>query len=71
LTCSGKTQEEEEQEELENEDEDYDDDYGDEGDDPNDDEYYEEEIDIMDEDVEQLHNEMKGKQKPVGEEWLT
>ena len=65
-----------EQEELENEDEDYDDDYGDEdigedAEDEEDDEQFEDEADIMDEDIEKLHNQMREIGKPVGEEWLT
>lgn len=65
-----------EQEEMENEDEDYDDDYGDEdigedAEDDEDDEQFEDEADIMDEDIEKLHNQMKELGKPIGEEWLT
>lgn len=61
---------------MENEDEDYDDDYGDEDagedlDDEEDDEQFEDEADIMDEDISKLHNQMKELGKPVGEEWLT
>ena len=73
---SGDEENEAEQEEMENEDEDYDDDYGDEdvgedGDDDEDDDQLEDEADIMDEDINKLHNQMKELGKPVGEEWLT
>ncbi len=61
---------------MENEDEDYDDDYGDEdigedAEDEEEDEQFEDEADIMDEDIEKLHNQMKEIGKPIGEEWLT
>lgn len=60
--------------EEDNEEEDYDDDYGDEdedvGDDADDDPI-EDEVDIMDEDIDKLHDEMKQKNNPIGEEWLT
>ena len=51
-----------------------DDDYGDEDEelaDDADDDAIEEEVDIMDEDIDKLHDEMKHRNKPVGEEWLT
>lgn len=62
--------------EEDNEEEDYDDDYGDEDEDGGDDEDgdydpLEDEVDIMDEDIDKLHDEMKNRNKPVGEEWLT
>ena len=36
-----------------------------------DDDFIEEEVDIMDEDIDKLHDEMKNQNKPIGEEWLT
>lgn len=65
-----------EQEELENEDEDYDDDYGDEDgeqdeEEDEDDDHIEDEADIMDEDIDKLHDQMRQRNKPIGEEWLT
>lgn len=61
--------------EDENEEEDYDDDYGDEdvgedNDDDEDEEPLEDEADIMDEDIDKLHDQMKNRGKPIGEEWL-
>ena len=35
------------------------------------DDQFEDEADIMDEDIEKLHNQMKEMNKPIGEEWLT
>lgn len=59
----------------ENEEEDFDDDYGDEdvGEDgeEDEDEQFEQEADIMDEDVDKLRNQMQQLGKPIGEEWLT
>lgn len=58
-----------------NDEEDYDDDYGDEdvgedNDDDEDEDPLEDEADIMDEDVDKLHDQMKERGKPIGEEWL-
>ena len=59
------------------EEEDYDDDYGDEDvgedgeDDEDEEEPFENEADIMDEDIDKLHDQMKDRGNPIGEEWLT
>ena len=72
----GGGQGETDQEDAADEEEDYDDDYGDEdagqdGDEDEDDEHLEDEADILDEDPEKLHDQMKELGKPIGEEWLT
>ena len=64
-----------EHEDLENEEEDYDDDYGDEdvgedGEDDEEEEPFEDEADILDEDPDKLHDQMKQRGMPVGEEGL-